>query len=160
MASVTTRADRVVGMHFFNPVPVMTLVELGRGLQTSEETLETARGFAVSVGKTVVVAKDYPGFIVNLLLVPYLLDAVRALEEGVGTREDIDRGMELGCGHPMGPLKLLDFVGLDTTLYIADVLFEEFRDSKFAAPPLLRRTVRAGYLGRKSGHGFYGYPKK
>lgn len=157
LASVTTRADRVVGMHFFNPVPVMTLVELGRGLQTSEETLETARGFAVSVGKTVVVAKDYPGFIVNLLLVPYLLDAVRALELGVASKEDIDTAITLGLNHPMGPLTLLDFVGLDTTYYIAEAMYAEFHDARYAPPPLLKQMVLAGRLGRKSGRGFYEY---
>ncbi len=157
MAAVTGRADRVVGMHFFNPVPVMTLVEVVRGLQTSDETLETARAFAASVGKTVVVAKDYPGFIVNLLLVPYLLDAVRALELGVASKEDIDTAITLGLNHPMGPLTLLDFVGLDTTFYIAEAMYQEFRDPRYAPPPLLKQMVLAGRLGRKSGRGFYEY---
>jgi len=157
MAAVTGRADRVVGMHFFNPVPVMTLVELVRGLATSDETLETARAFAASVGKTVVVAKDYPGFIVNLLLVPYLLDAVRALELGVASPEDIDTAITLGLNHPMGPLTLLDFVGLDTTYYIAEAMYAEFREPRYAPPPLLKQMVLAGRIGRKSGRGFYEY---
>jgi len=157
LASATQRPDRVVGMHFFNPVPVMALVELVRGLLTSEETLQTARAFAESLGKTVVVAKDYPGFIVNLLLVPFLLDAVRALEMGLATREDIDRAVTLGLNHPMGPLTLLDLVGLDTTYYIAEAMYAEFKDSRYAPPPLLRKMVQAGYLGRKSGRGFYTY---
>jgi 3-hydroxybutyryl-CoA dehydrogenase len=158
MAAATRRADRVVGMHFFNPVPVMALVEVVRGLVTSEETMLTARAFAESVGKTVVVAKDYPGFIVNLLLVPYLLDCVRALELGVATREDIDKAITLGLNHPMGPLTLLDFVGLDTTYYIAEAMYAEFKDARYAAPPLLKKMVLAGHLGRKSGRGFYDYP--
>ncbi|MGH2453230.1 MAG: 3-hydroxyacyl-CoA dehydrogenase family protein [bacterium] len=157
MAAVTGRADRVVGMHFFNPVPVMTLVELVRGLATSEATLEAARAFAASVGKTVVVAKDYPGFIVNLLLVPYLLDAVRALELGVASREDIDTAITLGLNYPMGPLTLLDFVGLDTTYYIAEAMYAEFREPRYAPPPLLKQMVLAGRIGRKSGRGFYEY---
>lgn len=157
MASATQRPDRVVGMHFFNPVPVMALVELVRGLLTSEETLQTARAFAESVGKTVVLAKDYPGFIVNLLLVPFLLDAVRALEMGLATREDIDRAVTLGLNHPMGPLTLLDFVGLDTTYYIAEAMYAEFKDPRYAPPPLLKKMVLAGHLGRKSGRGFYTY---
>jgi len=157
MAAATGRPDRVVGMHFFNPVPVMALVELVRGLQTSDETLATARAFAESVGKTVVVTKDYPGFIVNLLLVPYLLDAVRALELGVATREDIDKAVTLGLNHPMGPLTLLDFVGLDTTYYIAEAMYAEFKDARFAPPPLLKQMVLAGHHGRKSGRGFYTY---
>jgi 3-hydroxybutyryl-CoA dehydrogenase len=160
MAAATGRGDRVVGMHFFNPVPVMTLVELVRGLQTSDQTLETARTFAGLLGKTVVVAKDYPGFIVNLLLVPYLLDAVRALELGVASREDIDTAITLGLNHPMGPLTLLDFVGLDTTYYIAEAMYQEFRDSRYAPPPLLKQMVLAGRLGRKSGRGFYEYAGK
>ncbi len=157
MAAATKRPDRVVGMHFFNPVPVMTLVELVRGLATSDETLETARAFAQSVGKTVVVTKDYPGFIVNLLLVPFLLDAVRALELSVATKEDIDKAVALGLNHPMGPLTLLDFVGLDTTYYIAEAMYAEFKDARYAPPPLLKKMVLAGRLGRKSGRGFYEY---
>jgi 3-hydroxybutyryl-CoA dehydrogenase len=157
MAAVTGRPDRFVGMHFFNPVPVMKLVELIRGYQTSDQTLGVARAFAESVGKTVVVCKDSPGFIVNLLLVPYLLDAVRALELGIATREDIDSAIHLGLGHPMGPLTLLDYVGIDTTYYIAEAMFEEFKDSRYAAPPLLRKMVLAGFHGRKTGRGFYDY---
>ena len=159
MASVTNRPERFVGMHFFNPVPVMKLVELIRGYQTSDETLAAARAFAESVGKTVVVCKDSPGFIVNLLLVPYLLDAVRAVELGIATKEDIDSAVHLGLGHPMGPLTLLDYVGIDTTYYIAEAMFEEFKDSRYAAPPLLRKMVLAGFHGRKTGRGFYDYAK-
>ncbi len=157
MAAATKRPDRVIGMHFFNPVPVMALVELVRGLVTSDETLETAKAFALSVGKTVVVTKDYPGFIVNLLLIPFLLDAVRALELGVATKEDIDMAITLGLKHPLGPLTLLDFVGLDTTYYIAEAMYGEFKDARYAPPPLLKKMVLAGHLGRKSGRGFYGY---
>ncbi len=157
MASVTKRGDKVLGMHFFNPVPVMPLIEFVRTILTSDETMATARAFGESLGKTCIVAKDTPGFIVNLLLVPYLLDAVRAYESGLASKEDIDAGMKLGCNHPMGPLTLADFVGLDTTLYIADIMFDEFKDTRYAAPPLLRRMVLAGHLGRKSGKGFYDY---
>lgn len=157
MAAVTKRPGQVLGMHFFNPVPVMPLLELVRGLQTSEETLEAARAVGTALEKQVIVAKDNPGFIVNLLLIPYLLDAIRALENGVGTKEDIDTGVRLGLNHPMGPFTLLDFVGLDTTLFIADAMYEEFKDPRYAAPPLLRRMVAAGLLGRKSGRGFYEY---
>jgi 3-hydroxybutyryl-CoA dehydrogenase len=159
MASATKRGGQVLGMHFFNPVPVMPLLELVRTILTGDETLETAKAFGASLGKTTIVAKDTPGFIVNLLLVPYLLDAVRALENGVATKEDIDAGMKLGCNHPMGPLTLLDFVGLDTAYCIAGVMFEEFKDSRYAAPPLLKRMVLAGQYGRKSGKGFYDYGK-
>ncbi len=157
MASVTKRPDKVLGMHFFSPVPVMPLVELVRTILTSDETLQTAREFGASVGKNVIVAKDTPGFIVNLLLVPYLLSAIRAFENGVATREDIDTGMKLGCNHPMGPLTLLDFIGLDTAYYIANVMHDEFKDAQYAAPPLLKRMVLAGHLGRKTGKGFYDY---
>jgi 3-hydroxybutyryl-CoA dehydrogenase len=160
MAAVTARRDKFVGLHFFNPVQVMKLVEVVRTLDTSDDTFDTARKFAESVGKTCVTAKDSPGFVVNLLLIPYLLDAIRQLERGLATREDIDNGMMLGCGHPMGPLALADFIGLDTTLFIADIIFHEFRDSHYAAPPLLRRMVNAGYLGKKAGRGFYDYSKK
>lgn len=160
MASVTKRRDRFVGLHFFNPVPVMKLVEVVRTIDTSDETFTTAFKFAESVGKTCVTAKDSPGFIVNVLLVPYLLDAIRQYERGLATKEDIDNGMMLGCGHPMGPLTLTDFIGCDTILYIADIMFEEFKDSHYAAPPLLRRMVNAGYLGKKTGRGFYDYTKK
>jgi len=157
MAAATKRPDKVLGLHFFNPVPVMPLLEMVRTILTSEETLQAGREFGASLGKTTIVAKDTPGFIVNLLLVPYLLGAVRALETGLATREDIDNGMKLGCGHPMGPLTLLDFVGLDTAYYIANVMFEEFKESQYAAPPLLKRMVLAGQLGRKTGKGFYDY---
>jgi len=159
LAAATGRADKVAGAHFFNPVPVMGLVELVRGLQTSDETMDTLRQFGESLRKKVVIAKDTPGFIVNYLLVPYLLDAVRAVENGVATVEDIDTAMTLGTGVPMGPLTLLDFVGIDTTLFIADVMYEEFRDSKYAAPPLLRKMVNAGFYGKKNGRGFYDYNK-
>ena len=157
MAAVTKRTDRFLGMHFFNPVPVMKLLELVRAETTSDETLATARAFGEKLGKDVIVAKDLSGFIVNRLLVPYILDAVRLLESGVATAEDIDTGMRLGCGHPMGPLTLLDFVGLDTTLSICEIMFEEFKDPKYAAPPLLKRLVAAGYYGKKSGRGIYDY---
>jgi 3-hydroxybutyryl-CoA dehydrogenase len=157
LSAATRRPDRFAGLHFFNPVPVMKLVEVVRTIATSDETIETLLDFAKSLGKEPVLAKDNSGFIVNRLLVPYLLDAVRALEEGVGSREDIDRGMELGCGHPMGPLKLLDFVGLDTTYAIAEIMFAEYREKRFAPPPLLKRMVLAGRYGRKSGRGFYEY---
>jgi 3-hydroxybutyryl-CoA dehydrogenase len=157
LAAVTSRPDKVAGAHFFNPVPVMKLVELVRALQTSDETIDMLRAFGASLGKNVVIAQDTPGFIVNYLLVPYLLDAVRMVESGVATKEDIDTGISLGLNHPMGPLTLLDYVGIDTTLYIADVMYEEIRDPKYAAPPLLRKMVNAGYFGRKNGRGFYDY---
>jgi 3-hydroxybutyryl-CoA dehydrogenase len=157
MASVTSRRDRFLGMHFFNPVPVMKLVELIRGLQTSDAAMAAGRAFAESVGKTVVVCKDSPGFIINLLLVPYLLDAVRALEMGVATKEDIDTAVVLGLAHPMGPLTLLDYVGIDTTYFIAEAMFQEFKDTRYAAPPLLKQMVLAGLHGRKTGRGFYEY---
>lgn len=157
LSAATRRSDRFAGLHFFNPVPVMKLVEVVRTIATSEATVQTLLEFARSLGKEPVLAKDNSGFIVNRLLVPYLLDAVRAVEEGVGSAEDIDRGMELGCGHPMGPLKLLDFVGLDTTYAIAEIMFSEYREKRFAPPPLLKRMVLAGRFGRKSGRGFYEY---
>jgi 3-hydroxybutyryl-CoA dehydrogenase len=157
MASATKRPQNFVGLHFFNPVPLMRLVEVVRTLQTSEAVFDAACAFGGKVGKTVVRAKDSPGFVVNLLLVPYLLDAIRALEAGVASKEDIDNGMKLGCGHPMGPLELLDFVGLDTTMYIADIMFDEFKQYRYSAPPMLRRLVAAGRNGRKSGAGFYDY---
>ncbi len=159
MASVTRRADRFLGLHFFNPVPVMKPVEMVRGFLTSDETLAAARAFCETLGKTVVLCKDSPGFIVNLLLVPYLLDAVRALEMGVASREDIDTAVQLGLNHPMGPLTLLDFVGIDTTYYIAEAMYQEFKDTRYAAPPLMRKMVLAGYHGRKTGRGFYEYPE-
>ena len=157
MASVTSRPQRLLGIHFFNPVPVMKLVELIRGLRTSEETLALGQRFAESLGKTVVVCKDRPGFIVNLLLVPFLLDAVRALELGVASKEDIDTAVTLGLAHPMGPLTLLDYVGIDTTYYIAEAMFQEFKDPRYAAPPLMKQMVTAGFHGRKTGRGFYEY---
>jgi 3-hydroxybutyryl-CoA dehydrogenase len=157
MAASTKRADRFVGLHFFNPVPLMKLVEVVRTISTSDDTYAKAAEFGRKVGKVVVTAKDTPGFVVNLLLVPYLLDAIRAFEKGVASAPDIDNGMKLGCGHPMGPLELLDFVGLDTTLYIADIMSNEFKDIRYVAPPLLRRMVAAGMHGRKSGKGFYDY---
>lgn len=157
MASVTRRPARVLGLHFFNPVPVMKPVEMVRGFLTSEQTLAAARAFCETLGKTVVLCKDSPGFIVNLLLVPYLLDAVRALEMGVAGREDIDTAVQLGLNHPMGPLTLLDFVGIDTTYYIAEAMYQEFKDARYAAPPLMRKMVLAGHHGRKTGRGFYEY---
>jgi 3-hydroxybutyryl-CoA dehydrogenase len=143
-----------------NPVPIMKLLEIVRPEIASADTYAAAKAFGESLGKTVVTAKDTPGFIVNLLLVPYLCEAVRAVEQGLATKEDVDASMKLGCNMPMGPLELLDFVGLDTTLYIMDVLFNEFHDPKYAAPTLLRRMVAAGFNGRKAGRGFYEYPKK
>jgi 3-hydroxybutyryl-CoA dehydrogenase len=160
MGAVTKRQDRCVGLHFFNPVPLMKLVEVVRSPLTSPEAFEAAFAFAQTLGKTPVRATDRSGFIVNRLLVPYLLDAIRALEEGVGSIEDIDAGMQLGCGHPMGPLTLLDFVGLDTTYFIANIMFDEFREKRFASPPLLKRMVQAGLFGRKSGKGFYDYSQQ
>src|ERR687884_720548 len=161
-ATSEERQRRFVGLHFFNPVPVMKLVEVVRTILTDEEVYETAVEFGRKLGKVPVRAGDRSGFIVNRLLVPYLLDSIRALEEGVGSVVDIDNGMKLGCGHPMGPLTLLDFVGLDTTYYIAEIMFEEFREKRFAPPPLLKRMVKAGLYGRKSGRRFYDYtdPKK
>jgi 3-hydroxybutyryl-CoA dehydrogenase len=150
----------VVGLHFFNPAPVMKLVEVVRTILTSEETVKTAWAFVQSLGKTPVAAQDTTGFIVNRLLVPYLLEAVRLLEGGVATKEDIDQAMKLGCGYPMGPFTLLDLVGLDTTLYVAEVMFQEFREPRFAPPSLLKRMVMAGHLGRKTGKGFYDYGGK
>ena len=157
MAAATSRADRFVGLHFFNPVPLMPLVEVVRSVRTSAETFDRAVEFSRRLGKEPIAALDRSGFIVNLLLIPYLLDAVRALEHGVASIHDIDRGMQLGCGHPMGPLTLLDFVGLDTTVRIAEIMFDEYREPRYAAPPLLRRMVAAGLHGRKSGGGFYDY---
>lgn len=158
LAGATTRPHSVVGMHFFNPVPVMPLVEVVSSVLTAQETADAASAFARDVlGKEVIVAKDRAGFVVNALLVPYLISAVRMLESGLASAEDIDRGMVLGCGHPMGPLTLCDFVGLDTTLAAAESLYEEMRDPFYSPPPLLRRMVEAGILGRKSGRGFYGY---
>lgn len=157
LAAVTQRPDQVLGLHFFNPVPIMKLIEMVVGLATGEGTIAVARQFGESLGKQVIVARDTPGFIVNYLLIPYLLDATRLVESETASKEDIDTGMVLGCSHPMGPLTLMDFIGLDTTLYIADVLYDGFRTDRYAAPPLLRKMVAAGYLGRKSGRGFYEY---
>ena len=155
MAAATRRPDRFVGLHFFNPVPVMKLVEVVRTVTTSPETFERAFAFAGKLGKEPVAAKDNSGFVVNLLLVPYLLDAIRALEHGVASASDIDKAMQLGCGYPMGPFVLLDFVGLDTTYKIAEIMFTEYREQRYAPPPLLKRMVLAGYYGKKSGRGFY-----
>jgi len=155
MMTATRRAPQFIGMHFFNPVPLMTLVELVKTVVTDPAVIATALAYTRQVGKTPILTSDRAGFIVNRLLVPYLLDAVRALEEGFGTIEDIDNGMKLGCNHPMGPLALLDFVGIDTTYYIAEILFNEYRETRFAPPPLLKRMVMAGMYGRKSGKGFY-----
>ncbi|HEX4961488.1 MAG TPA: 3-hydroxybutyryl-CoA dehydrogenase [Thermoanaerobaculia bacterium] len=160
LAMFTKRPDQFVGLHFFNPVPVMKLVEVVRTILTSGETFDRAFEFARSLGKEPIACRDNSGFVVNRLLVPYLLDAIRALEEGVGTVEDIDKGMQLGCGYPMGPFTLLDFVGLDTTYYIANIMFEEYREKRYAPPPLLKQMVLAGRLGRKSGRGFYEHGKK
>ena len=157
MATFTQRPDRFVGMHFFNPVPVMKLVEVIRTIATDPKVFEEMVAFGGRLGKTVVRTSDRTGFIVNRLLVPYLLDAVRALEEGVGSVEDIDNSMKIGCGYPMGPFTLLDFVGLDTTYYISNIMFDEFKEKRFASPPLLKRMVLAGWNGRKAGRGFYDY---
>ncbi len=155
LAAATRRPERVVGMHWFNPVPVMGLIEIVKAITTSDETVEFARAFGVMLGKTTVLSRDRAGFIVNTLLIPYLNDAVRMLEEGFATREDIDTAIHLGLNHPMGPLRLADLIGLDTCLQIANVLYEEFRDPRYAPPPLLKRMVTARRLGRKTGGGFY-----
>ena len=155
MAAASGRPDRLVGLHFFNPVPLMRLVEVVRTLTTSDATFDLAMTLVRQLGKQPVVARDSSGFVVNRLLIPYMLDAIRALENGVGTITDIDAGMQLGAGHPMGPFTLLDFVGLDTVERVAEVMFDEYREQRFAPPPLLRRLVRAGHLGRKAGRGFY-----
>ena len=157
LGAATSRPDKVLGMHFFNPVPAMGLIELVRAITTSEDTMAFGRAYGVVLGKTTVESRDRAGFIVNALLIPYLNGAVRMLEEGFATREDIDTAVHLGLNHPMGPLRLIDLIGLDTHLFIADVLFEEFKEPTFAPPPLLRRMVTAGRLGRKVGHGFYDY---
>jgi 3-hydroxybutyryl-CoA dehydrogenase len=157
LAAATARPDRFIGMHFFNPVPVMPLVEITRGRETSDETLTITLEFSRALGKTPITSQDYPGFIVNRMLVPFINEAIRALMEGLGTKEDIDQGARLGLHHPMGPLELADFVGLDTHLYICGVLYEGLHDPRFAAPPLLRQLVDAGHFGRKSGRGFYRY---
>jgi 3-hydroxybutyryl-CoA dehydrogenase len=157
LMTATKRPERFIGLHFFNPVPLMKLVELVRTIATASDVYEIAYEFAKKLGKVPVRASDKTGFIVNRLLVPYLLDAVRAYEEGVGSIEDIDNAMKLGCGYPMGPFTLLDFVGLDTTYYITHVMYDEFKEQRFASPPLLKRLVMAGWYGRKSGKGFYDY---
>jgi 3-hydroxybutyryl-CoA dehydrogenase len=158
LAAATSRADRVLGMHFFSPVPVMALVEVVAGLQTAESTVESVEEFARRLGKHPIRTKDRAGFVVSMLLIPYLISAVRMLEEGFATREDIDDGMRLGAGYPMGPLTLCDFIGIDVIASICDSLYEEFHRSEYAQPPLLKRMVASGYLGRKSGRGFYEYP--
>lgn len=157
MAVTTRRPERFVGLHFFNPVPIMKLAEVIRTIATDPKVYEEVAALAVRMGKTAVRTSDRTGFVVNRLLVPYLLDAVRALEEGVASIPDIDQAMKLGCGHPMGPLTLLDFVGLDTTYYIANIMFDEFKERRFSPPPLLKRMVMAGWNGRKVGRGFYDY---
>ena len=157
MAAATARGDRMVGLHFFNPVPVMKLVEVVKTVTTSQETFTRAFEFAKKLGKEPIAAKDNSGFVVNLLLVPYLIDAINALESGVASVADIDKGMQLGTGYPMGPFTLLDFVGLDTTYKIAEIMFDEYREKRYAPPPLLKRMVMAGMFGRKSGKGFYDY---
>ena len=157
LGAATSRPDKVLGMHFFNPVPVMGLIELVRAITTSEDTVEFGRAYGVAIGKTNVESRDRAGFIVNALLIPYLNGAIRMLEDGFATREDIDTAIHLGLNHPMGPLQLIDLIGLDTHLFIANVLFEEFKEPTFAPPPLLRRMVTAGRLGRKVGRGFYDY---
>ena len=157
MAAASGRADKMLGLHFFNPVPLMKLVEVVRTITTSDETEQSAIEFVRALGKEPIRAKDSSGFIVNRLLIPYMLDAIRALESGVGTVEDIDKGMQLGAGYPMGPFVLLDFVGLDTAYKIAEIMFTEYREPRFAPPPLLKRMVLAGMFGKKSGKGFYDY---
>ena len=157
MATASGRPDRMLGLHFFNPVPLMKLVEVVRTITTSEETEQRAMEFIRALGKEPIRAKDSSGFVVNLLLIPYMLDAINALESNVASVEDIDKGMQLGAGHPMGPFTLLDFVGLDTVYKIAEIMFAEYRDSRYAPPPLLKRMVLAGMLGKKSGKGFYDY---
>jgi 3-hydroxybutyryl-CoA dehydrogenase len=157
LGAATSRPERVLGMHFFNPVPVMGLIELVRAISSSDDTMAFGRAYGVVLGKTTVESRDRAGFIVNALLIPYLNGAIRMLEDGFATREDIDTAIHLGLNHPMGPLQLIDLIGLDTHLFIADVLFEEFKEATFAPPPLLRRMVTAGRLGRKAGRGFYDY---
>jgi 3-hydroxybutyryl-CoA dehydrogenase len=160
MAAVTKRPQRVAGLHFFNPAPVMKLVEIVRTIETSDATVEELQSFARSLGKTPIVAKDTAGFVVNFLLIPYLLSAIRMYEHGIASMEDIDTGMKLGCGYPMGPFQLLDYVGLDTTLYAAEAIYKEYPDPAYAPPTLLRRMVQAGRMGMKSGRGFFEYPDK
>jgi len=157
MAASTKRQGNFCGLHFFNPVPAMRLLEVVKTIATSQETIDTCFGFGKKIGKTTVLAKDNSGFIVNLLLVPYLLDSIRALEQGVASTVDIDAGMQLGCNHPMGPLTLIDFIGLDTINNVAGIMFEEYKEKRYTSPPILKKMVIAGYLGRKSGKGFYDY---
>ena len=157
MGAVTKRPDKVCGLHFFNPAPVMKLVEIVKTITSSEDTIETVRQFALALGKTPVMAKDTAGFIVNFLLIPYLIAAIRMLEQGQASRDDIDTAIKLGLGYPMGPFTLLDYVGLDTTLWAAEAIYEEYKDPLYAPPPLLRRMVQAGMTGKKSGKGFYDY---
>jgi 3-hydroxybutyryl-CoA dehydrogenase len=160
IATVVKNPERMVGMHFFNPVPIMKLVEVIRGLATTDAVMAACREYALSIGKEPITCSDTPAFVVNKLLIPYLLDAVRMVQDGIATPEDVDKAMVHGCGYPMGPITLLDYVGLDTTCHAADVMYEEFREPKYAAPVLLRRMVQAGRWGRKSGRGFYSYEKK
>lgn len=160
IAPSTGNPPRFLGLHFMNPVPIMKLVEIVKGIQTTDEALAEGKSFIESLGKTTITAKDTPAFVINALLVPFICEAVRLVEAGVASPEDIDKGMKLGCNMPMGPIELLDFVGLDTTLAISEVLFSEFRDARYAAPPLLRRMVESGFMGKKSGRGFYDYSKK
>ena len=157
MGAVTKRPQKVCGLHFFNPAPVMKLVEVVQTISSSEDTIEVVKQFAISLGKTPVLAKDTAGFIVNFLLIPYLIAAIRLLENGQASRDDIDNAMKLGCGYPMGPFTLLDYVGLDTTLWAAEAIYEEYKDPLYAPPPLLRRMVQSGIYGKKSGRGFYDY---
>ena len=160
MAAATARPDRFAGLHFFNPVPVMKLVEVVRAIGTSDDTIARVTEFALALGKTPIAARDNSGFVVNRLLVPFLLDAIRAHEQGTGSLEDIDTGMKLGCAHPMGPFELLDYVGLDTVYAIAEIMFTEYREARFAPPPVLKRMVLAGRFGRKTGRGFYEYDER
>ncbi|HTX59515.1 MAG TPA: 3-hydroxybutyryl-CoA dehydrogenase [Verrucomicrobiae bacterium] len=157
LAAKTKRPNRVAGLHFFNPVPIMKLVEVVKTIATTQDVIDALFGFSAKLGKEPILAQDTPGFVVNRLLIPYLLYAIRCLEGGLASKEDIDKGMKLGCGYPMGPFELLDFVGLDTTYFIAQIMFDEFKDPIMAAPPLLKRMVLAGRYGRKSGKGFYDY---
>ncbi|HZY98826.1 MAG TPA: 3-hydroxyacyl-CoA dehydrogenase family protein, partial [Candidatus Baltobacteraceae bacterium] len=157
LAAKTKRPSKVAGLHFFNPVPIMKLVEVVKTIATTQDTIDALFDFANQLGKEPILAQDTPGFVVNRLLIPYLLYAIRVYEQGLASKEDIDKGMRLGCGYPMGPFELLDFVGLDTTYYIAEIMFDEFKDPMMAAPPLLKRMVLAGRYGRKSGKGFYDY---
>ena len=159
MAAATKRPERLIGMHFFNPVPVMPLVEVVRTIVTDPEVFDTAMELARALGKEPIECRDTSGFVVNLLLVPYMMDAIRALEQGIGSIQDIDRGMQLGAGHPMGPFTLCDFVGLDTLARIGEIMFEEYREKRYAPPPLLKRMVALGHFGKKAGRGFYDYTK-